>query len=538
MSHGSLMAYYTKNPRPPVADLIQWALDVAYGIQYLDERSPSVIHRDLKSLNILMSLEKGRICAKFTTASDIYAYGIVLSEITSWEGPFGCPWSELSPQKVERMLDLGQSIPIDLGEADVPQSLKDLTQDCTNSQKDLRPSISEIVETLKTISAQHPTQDSSSSSSTEANIQDAATAIETQLSLETLQFNAFATTVPVNEGVAQMAHTDRTVVNFEPPRRTFQLPRRNYYFESHRRDAERGNADSQNWVGLQYLHGKSGVDLNLETAVKWFKLAANQGHPDGQNNLAHQFANGEGVAKDYSEAFKWYLKSAEQGYADAQCNLAVCYKEGYGVAVDYIKAVEWFKKSADQGNAAAQNGLAYSLEHGHGVEVNYEEAMEWYRKSASQAMYSTGTGVEVDYTQSANYYKASADQGNSVAQWSLGLCFEEGLGVEKDLKQAIQWFTKSAENGLLDAQISLANCFKLGTGVEKNLEEALKWYKKCAEQGDLDSMDMVGDCYKNGWGVERNLEEAIKWYTNAAEHGHEYAKQSLEEIKSRTSASV
>ena len=35
------------------------------------------------------------------------------------------------------------------------------------------------------------------------------------------------------------------------------------------------------------------------------------------------YYNGDGVKKDFVEAVKWYRLAADQGYADAQCNLGV-----------------------------------------------------------------------------------------------------------------------------------------------------------------------------------------------------------------------
>jgi TPR repeat protein len=43
------------------------------------------------------------------------------------------------------------------------------------------------------------------------------------------------------------------------------------------------------------------------------------------------YRNGEGVTQDYQEALKWYRLAAEQGYATAQNNLGVMYVMGKGV---------------------------------------------------------------------------------------------------------------------------------------------------------------------------------------------------------------
>ena len=63
-------------------------------------------------------------------------------------------------------------------------------------------------------------------------------------------------------------------------------------------------------------------------AVKWDRLAAEQGHARAQYNLGVAYSNGEGVEQDYVEAVKWWRLAAEQGIADAQYNLGIAYYYG------------------------------------------------------------------------------------------------------------------------------------------------------------------------------------------------------------------
>jgi TPR repeat protein len=45
--------------------------------------------------------------------------------------------------------------------------------------------------------------------------------------------------------------------------------------------------------------------------VKWFRLAAAQGHAGAQCDLGAAFLNGEGVNLDNVEAVKWFRLAAE-----------------------------------------------------------------------------------------------------------------------------------------------------------------------------------------------------------------------------------
>jgi uncharacterized protein len=51
------------------------------------------------------------------------------------------------------------------------------------------------------------------------------------------------------------------------------------------------------------------------TAVRLFRELANQGNAYGQFNLGGMYAAGLGVEQDYSEALKWRRLAADQGHA-------------------------------------------------------------------------------------------------------------------------------------------------------------------------------------------------------------------------------
>ena len=70
-----------------------------------------------------------------------------------------------------------------------------------------------------------------------------------------------------------------------------------------------------------------------------------------QYNLGIMYCNGQGVLQDYKEAVKWYRLAAEQGYAAAQYNLGLMYRNGDGVPQDYQEAVKWYRLAAEQGDA-------------------------------------------------------------------------------------------------------------------------------------------------------------------------------------------
>jgi hypothetical protein len=94
-----------------------------------------------------------------------------------------------------------------------------------------------------------------------------------------------------------------------------------------------------------------------KTAVKWYRLAAEQGNVAAQYNLDLMYAKGQGVPQYDKTAVKWWTLAAKQGNADAQSALGFMYHKGEGVPQDNKTAVKWYKLAAKQGDADAQSNL-------------------------------------------------------------------------------------------------------------------------------------------------------------------------------------
>lgn len=75
----------------------------------------------------------------------------------------------------------------------------------------------------------------------------------------------------------------------------------------------------------------------------------------GQFNLGVKYYQGQGVEQSYEEAMKWYRLAAEQGLAEAEYALGDMYFNGTGVVKDNETALEWYEKAADHGHPGAFN---------------------------------------------------------------------------------------------------------------------------------------------------------------------------------------
>jgi len=101
--------------------------------------------------------------------------------------------------------------------------------------------------------------------------------------------------------------------------------------------AKGGDSYAQWRLGFIYEQGL-GVPVDYVESARWWRMAADQGHPGAEFSIGYCYARGEGVPRDLAEAVRWYRKSSAQGYMAAHRFLGAAYAFGSGVAKDETEA--------------------------------------------------------------------------------------------------------------------------------------------------------------------------------------------------------
>jgi TPR repeat protein len=284
--------------------------------------------------------------------------------------------------------------------------------------------------------------------------------------------------------------------------------------------AEKGDAEAQNELGIMYCNG-NGVEQNYREARKWFKKAAEQGNAAAQFNIGEMYWFGRGVEEDEEEAYYYYRDSAKQGYAKAVTRIGDCYYQGVEdedgdevVEEDEEEAFEWYNKAAKMGDAEAQYNVGLAYYNGEGVDEDDDEAYDWFHKAAEQgywkaqemlgAAYACGNDViEQDAQKAFEWYRKAAEQGSPAAQMALGEAYYAGNGISKDYDEAFKWFCKAATQEYDKAYIPLAKCYYYGRGVEQSDRETSKWLRKSADPTAERMLEKLAD----GEDIELTLNE-------------------------------
>ncbi len=140
--------------------------------------------------------------------------------------------------------------------------------------------------------------------------------------------------------------------------------------------------EEQYKLAQRYHYGFGNTPKNVKEAIKWYRLAAEQGHAEAQYQMGEYYS----LKDNWVEANKWYQMAAEQGDPRAQYQLGFYNDEileAYG-APNYAEALKWYKKSAEQGYEYAQTALGRLFLNGKGVPKDFDEAVRWYAKAAKQ----------------------------------------------------------------------------------------------------------------------------------------------------------
>lgn len=273
----------------------------------------------------------------------------------------------------------------------------------------------------------------------------------------------------------------------------------------------------------KYRSGAGGVKRDPAKAVRWCRMAAEQGNAGAQFTLGRCYETSDGVEKDAAEAVKWYRAAAEQGLVDAQLELARCYETGVGVAKDGVEAANWYGKAAEQGNAEAQfrfGEYSFSLidkktlgfkAAGSSAEDDFiaEERPRNAAKQDDEEMEKYWIG---DVSYSLNYASSEEESESSKSDGSSALS-------DRNAVEAAKWYSKAARQGHAQAQFRLAGCYLDGIGVAGNMADAVKWYRLAAGQGvaSARSLYLFGEASFNGTECKKNYADAIGWYAKAVE---------------------
>ncbi len=355
--------------------------------------------------------------------------------------------------------------------------------------------------------------------------------------------------------------------------------------------ADQGEANQQS-IQLdiaETLNDKKSKDYNPQEAVKWYELAANNGHVWAMLNLAFIYANGTLGTPDYEKALAWFEKAgagnppkhylgagnlgiflyrgigtkadparANALFAQYKNDDIICYLGHIGQCPDksvtFEQALEllklWAEKKKDP---HAQYLLGLRYEYGHGVKPSLKQAMSWYKRAAEKKHPAANFRIgylyqnywrefDLEYLEympkALKFYTIGAEGGNADALAAMGYCYTAGMGIKRNSSTAQACYEKcllidashaQANNNLANILLEQARKRK-GAEAGPLTAKALQLYEAASTQGlALASLNLAHE-YKNGTLVPADQQKAYAYFEKAADQGSPDAHYLLGQI--------
>jgi TPR repeat protein len=156
---------------------------------------------------------------------------------------------------------------------------------------------------------------------------------------------------------------------------------------------------------------------------------AEKGFARDQTRIGYMHWLGILLPESQTEAMKWFRLAAEQGDSLALTYLAEMYAKGMGVEADLEHAVALMNQAAARNYVGAQAALGYLL---------------CFKNAPNSTPYS---GIEL--------LERAARSGSSLGQTCLGFSYISGKHVKRDIQKGWFWLELAAQNHYEPAKIAL-----------------------------------------------------------------------------------
>jgi len=143
----------------------------------------------------------------------------------------------------------------------------------------------------------------------------------------------------------------------------------------------------------QPVAAKMLVDPGTPTDLEGLRRLAARGDPAAQFDLGARYATGEDVKQDYSEALRWFSIAAEQGHVVSQATLGAYYWAGRGVPQDLSKAYYWSILAQAGGDQASKYRVAVLASRMSRAQVlaAQQQANDWIKQHQDGGMVPTSS---------------------------------------------------------------------------------------------------------------------------------------------------
>jgi len=237
-------------------------------------------------------------------------------------------------------------------------------------------------------------------------------------------------------------------------------------------------------IAQQYLK------TDFSKAVKFFRFAADEGHPYAQFDLWNYYCS----KKEYETAFSWLKKSAQSGCPLAQNVLAVlvyCKKHENSPSINpFILGEHYYSLLYRQNHICHKNGTVESYVSMQNPHFDMETIKYFSKIIDADKTDFIKNITDKKYHGYEDLFKTASENGSLEASYNLGLCYLGPFTSEDSKAKAKELLIKTAQCNIGNALEILIN--KCDLSADELYPFAVKGYAPAgAKLGD-----MYNDCHK------------------------------------------
>jgi TPR repeat protein len=316
------------------------------------------------------------------------------------------------------------------------------------------------------------------------------------------------------------------------------------YIECYTLAAKSGNAEAQYTLAIQCLNSD-----NWEKAYSWFKQAKDNGYQSAEWVFQTPIQYDPKI-NNYSKVINMFVKVTEEKIDDLSYHIGFLYENGVvysGIQrsrIDYVKAKDWYLKASKNRDGRADYRLGMIYENGNGVNQKYDRAERYYKRGSKRGngdasykmattyfieddislhrfiqMYKNGRLVEQNLIKAYEFYQKASIEGHQEATRILHPFETKSRHYSHKFLKQIAMLEAATEDGLTGLEYQLGVMYK----DRFDYVTAFKWLCTAAKNGVTDAYYKLGVMYEEGKGTERDFALAATMYQKAAEKEHQKA---------------
>lgn len=271
-----------------------------------------------------------------------------------------------------------------------------------------------------------------------------------------------------------------------------------------RRGLANGDALCQYELGLMYLKGY-GVPQDALKATDYFKAAADQDFASAQVNLGKLFLD----QGDVQTAIRYFELAARHGHIESFYYLAELSNQGVGRDRSCGIATAYYKIVAEKAEA---------------IHTSFAEAIQAYESGDSEtALIDFMLAAEQGYENGQANVAYMLDEHKSILSLdSLLWWTKRRSNLFRNATLALIYWTRSAKQSNIDSMVKMGDYYLGGWGTSPDKERAAMCYQTAAEfQQSAQALWNLGWMHENGIGVDQDFHLAKRFYDQALETNQE-----------------